>query len=302
MQKLKQNLLQIFGFAGSAACLYVFFRQPSFPTPDKLIVFLTFLFMSFKQALPMLKRLIPFIAVLVVYESFRGFADQLNQNVNYTLAPAADERFFGGLPGAYLQDLLWTGSVSWYDFVFYGAYLLHFILPIGLAVLVWKTRATDYWRVVSCFAVVAFASFITFALFPAAPPWMASDQGYITNLTRVSSEVWAAFGLTDFPSLYSQISPNAVAAVPSLHAAWAALISILVFKLYGPKWGSISLVYPALIFVGTVYQGEHYAFDVILGAIYAYGGYRLTSYAHSRWTEHRESENSKLIPAEGLTS
>lgn len=284
------------GISGSVACLYIFLRQPSFPTPDKILIFLIFTFMSIKQAVPMLKRLLPFIAVLLVYESFRGFADQLNQNVNYLLMPNADQKLFGGLPGAWLQNWLWRGEVSWYDFIFYGAYLLHFLLPIGLALLVWKTREAQYWKTVSCFAVVAFASFLTFALFPAAPPWMASDQGYITPLTRVSSEVWAAFGLQDFPSVYSQISPNAVAAVPSLHAAWATLLSVLVFKFYGRRWGAVSLIYPALIFIGTIYQGEHYAFDVILGALYAYGGYRLTSYSFDRWAGRSAEEAAQPVP------
>lgn len=226
--------------------------------------------------------MLPFIAVLFAYESFRGIADQLNQNVNFTLAPKADEMLFGGLPTAKLQQWLWNGTISWYDFVFYGAYLLHFILPIGLAILVWKKRAELYWMTVSAFALVAFSAFITYVILPAAPPWMASDQGKIPEITRISSEVWAAFGLTDFPTLYQKISPNAVAAIPSLHAAWAVLFSILVFRIFGRRWGFVSLIYPALIFVGTVYQGEHYAFDVILGAGYAAAGYLICSYVFGK--------------------
>lgn len=299
MQKLKQNLLQFIGVAGTATCLVLFARYPSFPTPDKILIFLIFVFLIFKQATTMLKRMLPFIAVLLAYESFRGFADQLNQSVNFTLAPNADERLFGSLPTIYLQDWLWRGSLSWYDFMFYGAYLLHFILPIGLAILVWKTKAKHYWTTVSAFAVVAFAAFITYALLPAAPPWMAAEQGYIPGITRVSSNVWAAFGLQDFPSVYNQISPNAVAAVPSLHAAWAALFALLVYKLYGRKWGLVSSVYPALIFVGTVYQGEHYAFDVLLGAAYAVSGYYLTLYFAKRLSrvKFRSKKRTKLRPA-----
>lgn len=302
MRKLKENILQIIGAVGASACIYAFITQPSFPTPDKILIFLVLVFMVFKQAVPMLKRMLPFIAVLLVYESFRGFADQLNQNVNYTLAPGADERLFGGLPTAYLQSWLWHGQLSWYDFIFYGAYLLHFVLPIALVILIWKTRVKHYWQSVSVFAVVAFAAFATYAIFPAAPPWMAADHGQIAPITRVSSEVWAAFGLQDFPSIYNKISPNAVAAVPSLHAAWAALFSIVILKLYGRRWAAVSALYPLLIFTGTIYQGEHYAFDVMLGVLYAAGGYLLTSFAFSKFSAKNlvTTDQPKLAPQEGV--
>lgn len=279
VQKIKKHLQQIVGVAGVAICLTLYLRNPSFPTPDKILILLIFVFMIFKQTLVMLGRLLPFVAVILVYESFRGFADGLSGQINFSLAPAADELMFGGLPTAYLQNLLWDGSTKWYDFVFYGAYLLHFILPIALAIVVWKTKIKEYWRTVASFALVAFMAFATYALLPAAPPWMASDQGYIAPITRVSTDVWAAIGLQDFPSVYNAVSPNPVAAIPSLHAAWATLLAIIVFKLYGWRWGLVSTIYPSLIFVGTVYQGEHYVFDVVLGACYAAAGFALTSYA-----------------------
>ena len=110
-------------------------------------------------------------------------------------------------------------------------------------------------------------------LFPAAPPWLASQNHYIHHIERISSDVWAELGIKDFPSLYNHLAPNPVAAVPSLHAACATLLSIFIFKLYGKRWGTVSLVYPVILCVGIVYEGEHYAFDVILGIIYAFLAY-----------------------------
>jgi hypothetical protein len=276
MEIIKKYSEQALGLIGTVFCIVVFVREPSFPTPDKILIFLTFVFMIFKQAVAMLKHLLPFVAVILVYESFRGAANKLNSHVNYTLAPAIDKIMFGNLPTVYLQKWLWHGHVQWYDFVFYLAYMLHFIIPIGMALLIWKTREKHYWRVVSTYVVTAFAAFITFFLFPAAPPWMAAQDNIIQPITRISSEVWYALGLQDFPSVYNHISPNPVAAIPSLHAAWATLFVIFIYKLYGRRWAFLAGIYPFLIYVGTVYQGEHYAFDELAGIVYAFAAYALT--------------------------
>ncbi len=271
--KNRQAITRILGIIGTVMCLIVFAWRPSFPTPDKLLVFLIFLFMAFNQALQMLKRVAPFIIVLLIYESFRSVANKVNTHVNYLFAPHFDKAVFGQLPTVTLQRWLWQGHTVWYDYVFYLAYMAHFILPLGLVILVWKTREKDYWRVVTAYLTVAFAAFVTFFIFPASPPWMASQLHYIAHIERISSDVWAGLGLQNFPSFYNHISPNPVAAIPSLHSAWATLFIIFIYKLYGKKWSLLAAVYPFLIFVGTIYEGEHYAFDVIAGIVYGVLGY-----------------------------
>lgn len=264
------NVSRLLGVLGTLACVILFALKPSFPTPDKILVLLTFVFMALGQARELWKRFVPFVGLLLVYESFRGLVPYLNSNVNYGFMPAADKLlFFGHLPTKLLQNMLWHGHVSWYDFVFYGAYMLHFVLPFALAVLIWQRRDKEYWRYVTTFLFVSFMGFLTFLAFPAAPPWMASEKGFIEPITRVSSAVWNAFGIHDFPSVYNRISPNPVAAVPSLHAAYATLVCIFVWRLFGKKWGRLALVYPILIYVGTVYQGEHYMIDELIGGLYA---------------------------------
>lgn len=288
------------GVAGTLVCLAVFIAQPSFPTPDKLLVFAIFVGMLFGQAKELAKRLAPFVALLLVYESFRGVADHLNKHVNFMFMPDADKLlFFGTLPTTTLQQWWWHGTVQWYDFVFYLAYMLHFVLPIALAVLIWKTRDSQYWRFVTTYVILSFAGFLTYLLFPAAPPWMASNLGLIEPVTRVSSDVWAALGIHDFPSLYNDISPNPVAAVPSLHAAYALLFALFLTTLYKTKWRLLSWIYPLLIWVGTVYQGEHYAIDAILGALYALGAYFAAPYVlawiQKTWKKLKSSRLGKKV-------
>ncbi len=275
---MKFNLWRLVGALGTVACLAIFALHPSFPTPDKILVFLTFVFMTFGLAKELLKRMVPFVGLLLVYEQFRGLVPHLNNHVNYTWMPHMDRLLFGKLPTITFQNWWWHGHIQWYDFVFYGAYMMHFVLPIGLALLIWKYREKFYWRYVTTFLVVSFMGFMTFLAFPAAPPWMASQKGVIEPITRISSNVFYAIGIKDFPSVYNKISPNPVAAIPSLHAAYATLIFIFVWRLFGKKWGLLALLHPLLIYIGTVYQGEHYMIDELIGGLYAVVAYLAVRY------------------------
>lgn len=281
MKLNKSTVFRIIGALGSVAGVTIFVRNPSWPTPDKIIVFLTLVFMALGQAKAMLKHLAPFIVLLLIYESFRGLVPGLNGNVNYMWMPGVDKFFFGNLPTSTLQNWLWQGTPQWYDFAFYLVYMLHFILPIGLAIAVWKLRESHYWQVVSTFVIVSFMGFLTFLLFPAAPPWLASDKGLIQPIVHTSNYVFAALGFHDFPTLYSKISPNPVAAVPSLHAAYGTLLVIFAYKLFGKKWALLAALYPLIIYVGTVYSGEHYVIDEVLGALYA-----IVAYLIGAWLFH----------------
>lgn len=292
MTVISATLTRWLGLIGTVVCAVIFIREPSFPTPDKLLVVLTFVFMMFGQAEALLKRFLPFALLLLVYESFRGLVTHLNNHVNYLWMPGVDKIIGAGqLPTQWLQRWWWHGHVQWYDYVFYITYMLHFVLPFALAVLVWKLRERHYWRVVTAYVTVSFAGFLTFLAFPAAPPWMASDKGLIEPITRISSDVWYTLGVHDFPSVYNKISPNPVAAVPSLHAAYATLFALFIFTLFPKtKWKYLSLLYPLFIYVGTVYQGEHYAIDELLGGVYAVAAFfaapyilrwLLGAYAHS---------------------
>jgi membrane-associated phospholipid phosphatase len=267
---MQKKITQIIGVLGTILCIGIFIHAPSWPTPDKLLIFATFVFMIFGQGWAVLKRLAPFVGLLLVYESFRGLAPHLNKHVHFTELIAADRwLFFGRLPTKILQNWLWHGHVQWYDFVLYLVYMMHFILPLSLALLIWKTREKYYWRYVATFVATSFAGFLTFLIYPAAPPWMAAQQGLIEPITRISSSVWYALGIHDFPSVYNKISPNPVAAMPSLHAAYATLFFLFVYKLYGKKWALAASLYPLLIYLGTIYQGEHYLVDELAGALLA---------------------------------
>jgi hypothetical protein len=257
----------------------LFVVKRNFWTPDTLFVVLLAVFIVFGQARAFLMRFAPFIVLLLVYDSFRGIADDLNKNVHFFEMIEADRAMFGGaLPTDVLQQWWWNGQLQWYDFYFYLLYTLHFLVPLLLALLIWKMREQLYWPYVVGLVSLSFMAFITYVLFPAAPPWMASDLGYIEPIHRISSDIWHAMGVENFSSVYANLSPNPVAAVPSLHAAYPLLFTLFLSSVFGWRKMWPAMIYPVSIWVGIVYLGEHYVIDAILGALYA-----LVAYYGSLW-------------------
>lgn len=260
-----------------AGVALLFAVERNFWTPDTLFVVLLALFVVLGQARAFILRFAPFMLLLLAYDSFRGIADQLNTHVHYTEMIDFDRLVTGGsLPTADLQNLLWHGHVQWYDFYFYFLYTIHFLAPVLLAVLLWKVRTRLYWPFAAALVGLSFAAFVTYVLFPAAPPWMASDAHLFAPIHRISSDVWGAMGVTNFSELYANISPNAVAAVPSLHSAYPLLFVLFLIKAFGFKRMWWTFIYPISMWVGVIYMGEHYLFDVLLGIIYASVAYALT--------------------------
>ncbi len=259
--------------------LVIFVYVRTIWTPDILFLALLGLFVILGQGKRFMVYFLPFIILLLSYEKLRSLVPYINKHVHYLEMVKFDRWLFGGtLPTAWLQQHWYFGHVAWYDFYFYFLYMLHFVAPVLLAVIIWKYRPKDYWFFITALLLLSYVGFIIYVLFPAAPPWLASDMGKIPPIHRISSDVWAAFGVKNFSQYYQQLSPNAVAAMPSLHAAYPLLFTMVVRKLWGNGWFLASLIYPVSIWVGVVYLGEHYVADVVAGVGLAFLSYLATPY------------------------
>jgi hypothetical protein len=244
-------------------------------TPDTLLIIILVVGVVFGRAREFVVRFVPFLGLLIAYDSFRSIADDLNKNVHFTEMINFDRWLAAGqLPTVILQNAWWHGSLQWYDFYLYFIYSIHFLAPVAFALILWKFRPKFYWPFVWSFVLVSFAGFITYVLFPAAPPWMAKELGYIGEpLHRVSSDIWWAMGFTNFSEIYANLSPNEVAAVPSLHSAYPLLGTMFMVAAFGFKKVWWLLVYPLSMWIGVTYLGEHYVVDILVAVLYVVLGY-----------------------------
>lgn len=51
-------------------------------------------------------------------------------------------------------------------------------------------------------AALSFAGLVTYAVFPAAPPWMAGEAGLMGHVTRIIPLVWGSIGLHSAGTLW----------------------------------------------------------------------------------------------------
>lgn len=214
----------------------------------------------------------PIVAVLAAYDLTRGAADSLGIGVNFQLMIDFDRAlFFGATPTEWLQSHLHEpGVVAWWDVVFTAVYTSYFIVPFALAGWLWARDHPAFVRFAKRLVTLALAGLATYILFPAAPPWMAGELGHLNEIHRTTGSGWEVLGVGT-AGLFSQgqASANLVAAVPSLHLAFTALVAMFLWSRVGPAWRPLLVLYPLAMGVTLMATGEHYFFDLVLGALYA---------------------------------
>ncbi|HVF19021.1 MAG TPA: phosphatase PAP2 family protein [Mycobacteriales bacterium] len=217
---------------------------------------------------------LPFLVALVVYDVMRGAADDLTARAHVDPHRWFDEVVFGRAPTLWLQEHLWSGRPRVHDYVAWVVYLTHFVVPLGVAVVLWERSAAAFRRYVAALLTLTFAGFATYAAYPAVPPWMASKDGDLEPTTRIVGEVFADTGVRRASELVDTGTAlsNPVAALPSLHAAVPLLLVLLAWPIARRSWHRVVLAsYPVLMAVVLVYGAEHYVFDILLGWAYAVG-------------------------------
>jgi membrane-associated phospholipid phosphatase len=144
-------------------------------------------------------------------------------------------------------------------------------------------------------------AFTTYALFPAVPPWLASDQGDLGPAQRVVGAVWSDLGVAPAAAIWEKGSSfaNEVAAIPSLHTAYPVLILLFFWPGGNRLVRGICLAYALAMSATLVYTGEHYVFDVLLGWAYAAGAYLIVDRVSALLAERRRQRRPAAAPTEG---
>ncbi len=266
---------------------------------------------------------LPVIAVLFLYDFLRGTADELGgrlfdlpaldngragaagiDNAHVLPQLRADEVLFGWLTGGevptvWLQDRLYdAGDVHWWDVAIVPVYMSHFLVPMGLAIVLWLSAYHLFRRYLWTLVALTLVTLATYALFPAAPPWMAGLNGYLPEVARVTSETLEATGIGTIRSAVArgEAYSNAVAAIPSLHSAVPMMVLLFSWRLVGLRLRLVLVAYVLAMTFTLTYGGEHYVVDAFLGWLYAAGAV----YGVAWWLTRRERREGRPEPPELL--
>jgi membrane-associated phospholipid phosphatase len=229
----------------------------------------------------------PFVAVLFLYDRLRGFADGLLFHTREVPQIRLENALFGTpAPTVRLQEHLWHGAhhLHWWDYATWFIYLTHFFVTLVVASVLWTWAHDRFARYATMVCVLALTGFATYVLYPASPPWLAARHGNLGEANRTIAIVWKEVPLAHFGSLFEkgQHYANNVAAMPSLHAGYALLIALYLWRLV-PRWGRLPLaLYPPAMTFALVYSGEHYVVDCLVGWLYAIATFVAVNFVFDR--------------------
>jgi inositol phosphorylceramide synthase catalytic subunit len=223
--------------------------------------------------------ILPIGLVGVLYDSMRVVKNVglTRDNVHVCDVRAIDQRFFGiDLNGtrATWHDYLQQHSTPFLDLYCAIPYGIFLGVMIAYAVYLFRRDYPALQRFTWSFLALNVAGFITYHVYPAAPPWYFHQYGCAVDLATHASEgpnlarvdVW--LGTPYFAGMYGR-SSDVFGAVPSLHVAYPLLLLIDGFRRH--RWfGRVLLIwfYLSMCFA-AVYLDHHWVFDIVVGSLYA---------------------------------
>jgi hypothetical protein len=135
----------------------------------------------------------------------------------------------------------------------------HFVVTFGLLGWLWWKRADIYPPLRSALVVVNLIGLVVFWRYQVAPPRML--RGF-TDVIASSH----TFGSWHTGSLAADA--NQFGAMPSLHIAWAAWCTLVLWRLSSRRWLRVlAVLYPCLTAFAVVATGNHYVLDLVGGLL-----------------------------------
>jgi len=281
---------------------------------------------------------LPLALVLVLYDFSRGAADMFGAPTLWQFQPNADRwLFFGNVPTVWLQEHVKLAQPPWWEVIISGIYMSFFVLPYVVAGVLWLRNRTEWAAFVRRFLALSFAALVIYVVLPAAPPWAAasctpadvaggpanppcmfrgpagvpdggllgamqmSQPGAHQFVERISTRGWGTLHLQSAGALLDsgQASVNLVAAIPSLHAAVTAMISMFLWRRVRRGWRPLLVAYPLAMAFVLVYSAEHFVVDILMGWALAAAVSAVLGLLDSWWSRRRASKSAALTQPAG---
>jgi len=264
----------IVAFVLALFLILLFVFQRYIFVPKIIILLLIILGAALMRKLPVLiKDWFVFISFVYLFDSLRGsiyiLTCKLGLPVHTTYVIGIEKAIFGQVPSnvfqAWLLDPAKAPEFTWLERVltaFYGSHFLAFLL-IGFIIWLYKSESFRLFR--TSYYLLIFLGVLGYFLVPTVPPWMAANNfGLLPPLIRFNGIIFN-FAI---PDLSTGFDTNPIAAMPSLHAAFPLLSSLLLWRLF--RWKALVFyIYTVIVLFTIVYTGDHYITDILAGLLLA---------------------------------
>jgi hypothetical protein len=168
------------------------------------------------------------------------------------------ERSLGAFSEGSLQRLVLNSRLA-IEFLDHYYVFVHFTASFGFMAWVFLRHPEAWGRIRSWFLSVTLAGLVIHVVFPLAPPRMLGDEGFVDTLH--------VYG----PSIYSRdvtnSAANQLAAMPSLHFAWAAIVAAGVISTRRSRWSWLIVLHPLVTLLAIVATANHYWADAAVGGL-----------------------------------
>jgi membrane-associated phospholipid phosphatase len=166
-------------------------------------------------------------------------------------------------------------TVNRFERVLVWCHWLWFLVPHGSVGWVLLRKPERFPAAAARMYAVFDAGAIFYWAIPTAPPWWAAASGRLEDsravaVRRMMIEYGEQFWGDRWGALYDVLGGNPLAAMPSLHFATSLMGAHLLSEV-GPVSGAVGWTYASLLGLALVYLGEHYAADLVAGAVLAEG-------------------------------
>lgn len=213
-----------------------------------------------------------FAVLLLAYRYSAGLADGVGRPVLMDGLVDADRVVgFGEVPTVRLQQVFdQTGPAPLWQVPLSFVYVSHFFAVLVAAALLWLRDRPAWVAYTKRLLSLGVLAVVTYVLVPAAPPWMAADDGLIDPVVRSSFLGWERVGLGIVEPVVEQgrAVANPVAALPSMHAGFAAFLAAFFWSRTGRTGRVLGIAYALAMGFTLVLTGEHWVVDVLAGWLY----------------------------------
>jgi hypothetical protein len=197
-----------------------------------------------------------------------------------------------------------SDAVPVWEMLISTVYMSFFVVPFLLAAVLWLRSRTQFVRFMTRLMLVSAIAVVGYVVVPTAPPWATArcthaqvaehppdppcmgdetperqdntvlralrpdDPESSTVVERISSRGFLAIPGMHLTEGFVQSgidASNQVAAVPSLHAAVAALVCVFGWPFVRRRWRPVLALYPLVMGFTLVFGGDHFVLDILLG-------------------------------------